>query len=611
MDEAKKIVYCSLKSCQSANNFSNQFCSRCNTPLVKRYLWVVGTSLKSKLIDQTIVDRYWVISEKLVLDTKPAIPPDFPEQIPAWLKPYLKLSPYRLHIPKIYGQIPRDDAPLWLVESENFSSTVQDKLAQGEFLPLLEEVWKQATPTRQLNWLLQMSQLWTPLKTQGVAKTLLTPQLLHVNGAVIQLRELPLDDKEKPVNLKDLGKLWSKWVDDSQGEIQSFFQQVCERLIEGDLHHSEGLVSVLEDGLTQITRSQNRFYEVATASDSGPSRSRNEDAYYQNTSSSENSPHPSSNQEAVAIVCDGVGGHQGGEVASQLAIDHLQREIKSIQKTSPNPRVLIEKIEKAVGMVNDVICDQNDLEKRQNQQRMGTTLVMTVTHDHAIYITHVGDSRVYWITTEGCYQLTLDDDLASRQTRLGHLFYREALQQPSAGALVQALGMSSSKLLHPTTQRLIVDEDCIFLLCSDGLSDNGLVELYWEQEILPLLEGKQTLNTAVQRLIHLANTLNGHDNVTVSLVRCSVSHSVDKASSINFQEATEIQDEETDTATPEEITSPPQRKGFVLLMLIVVLVIAGMGMTYWFVPGVRHSLDQFQERLKGNPMRDPSDLPSP
>lgn len=594
MDDSRKLLHCSLPRCQTANSLNRQVCSRCKTPLIKRYLWVAGTSLDSELVQDFLANRYLVVSSKLLLDTQPGIPPYLPDQIPSWLKPYLKLSPYRLHIPKVYGVISGQDSEVWLLEYENFSSQVQAQLAQGEFLPPLKEVWQQATATRQLNWLWQISQLWQPLQVQGVAATLINPALVRVNGGIIQLQELAVDETE--VTLKDLGKLWSTWLRESQPDTRAFLEQLCHRLTTGELDSSEELAYHLEEGLATMARSQSRSYQIATASDAGPSRSHNEDAYYQQ----EDPLHPTSHQTALAIVCDGVGGHYGGEVASNLVIENLHQELKKNLQQTSNSRILTEQIEEAVSSVNNLICQENDASHRKAQQRMGTTLVMTLAYNHEMYVTHVGDSRVYLITRCGCYQLTLDDDMASRQTRLGHMLYREALQQRSAGALVQALGMSGSHILHPTTQRLIIDEDCVFLLCSDGLSDNGLVELYWEEEILPILDDKTDLNRAAQRLIHLANTLNGHDNVTVSLIKCGVAPSSEQPLALTFSEATAVKpddQEEQDTALPLPVRKK-HKSGVGLLLLILALMMGGMTLAYWHLPGVRQAFDQFHRTVQ-------------
>jgi hypothetical protein len=91
--------------------------------------------------------------------------------------------------------------------------------------------------------------------------------------------------------------------------------------------------------------------------------------------------------------------------------------------------------------------------------------------------------------------------------------------------LVQALGMSASSLLYPNVQRFILDEDSVFLLCSDGLSDGDRVDEYWQTEILPMLEGKTDIETVSKRLVEIANTQNGHDNVTVGLIYVQVTPS--------------------------------------------------------------------------------------
>jgi protein phosphatase len=98
------------------------------------------------------------------------------------------------------------------------------------------------------------------------------------------------------------------------------------------------------------------------------------------------------------------------------------------------------------------------------------------------------------------------------------------------------LGMNSSTALHPNIRRTILDEECIFLLCSDGVSDRDRVEQYWQTEILPVLEGKVDLATACQRTINMANTHNGHDNATVALVHCQVKQPVEAGQSTVLQD---------------------------------------------------------------------------
>ena len=84
--------------------------------------------------------------------------------------------------------------------------------------------------------------------------------------------------------------------------------------------------------------------------------------------------------------------------------------------------------------------------------------------------------------------------------------------------------MVSSSLLHPRIQTSFIDEDCIYLLCSDGLSDYDRIEQCWAQELIPVLQGRVQLADACQNLIEIANAQNGHDNVTVGLLYCRVPH---------------------------------------------------------------------------------------
>jgi serine/threonine protein phosphatase PrpC len=411
---------------------------------------------------------------------------------------------------------------IWLLEEAPIQ-TIEAATGEGQLQPELSQAWKEASAVRQLNWLWQQALLWQPLSSEGVASSLLEPGLVRVEGSVLRLLELRLDPQATPT-LAQLGEQWSQLAAGAAPTLARFLEQLCAQLINGEIQTAEQLVALLDRGLDDCGRSQKRTYQIFTRTDSGPSRDHNEDACYP---ASGELVTPAPGERALAIVCDGIGGHEGGEVASELAIATLRKQVETLATTSEcgNPTALTLELEGAVCEANDAISQQNDSEQRSERRRMGTTLVMAKTCAHEIYITHVGDSRVYQITRQGCHQVTQDDDLASREVRLGYALYRGAVQQPTSGSLVQALGMAPSTTLHPTVQRFVLDEDCVFLLCSDGLSDFDRVEQYWQSEILPVLDGHLDLATAGQRLIEIANIQNGHDNVTVALVRCQVTPS--------------------------------------------------------------------------------------
>ena len=497
---------------------------------MSRYLWAVGEHTAAYQTGDILADRYLCKGPRIFLDTKPASLPANLDEVPEPFIPYLKLSPNQLHIPQIYDWIQSgssntppllllDQAPLYVPRSLAERGIAAAASSDIQILPTLFESWQAAFPLRQLHWLWQIANLWHSMHTEGVASSLLTPELLRIEGPIIRLLELHADSPGS-TSLRSLGEFWSELAQTARPEIQAPLHQLCQEMSRGAIRNAEEVVNHLDGSIADLGRSQqSRQIQIATLSDQGPSRQRNEDACYPASGTVTKSP-PGA---PLLIVCDGIGGHQGGDVASNLAIKALEQRLKALQPDRLNAVTLEVELEKAVGAANDLISQQNDSEQRFDRQRMGTTVVMGLLRAHELYITHVGDSRAYWITRWGCHQITQDDDVASREVRLGYSSYPQALQQPSAGSLVQALGMGNATNLYPTVQRFILDEDCVFLLCSDGLSDNDQVENHWEKVILPLLDGRTDLSSVSQQWVNIANSYNGYDNATVGLIHCKIS----------------------------------------------------------------------------------------
>ncbi|GAX36045.1 PP2C family protein-serine/threonine phosphatase [Nodularia sp. NIES-3585] len=526
MENDAATLYCPNEACLAANPLTHKFCQRCSTPLPKRYLWAVGDGLSVGKPGDVLADRYLVISKSVVLDKKPGVLPQSPEVDNLQdIKAYLRLIPYSLNVPQVYGIIPLPEGQshkeILLLEQPPL--TADSSGLQVQLCSQLNIAWRDATSMRQLNWLWQIANLWQPLKSEGVATSLIDPHVLRVEGSLVRLLELRFDASTAP-GLPELGAFWQKLQSESKPAIAEFVHQVSNFLIQGKINSAEILIAVLDQGLAELGRAQTPTIKIVTKTDTGPTRQRNEDACYPASGTVLSKPPQAS---ALAIVCDGIGGHQGGNVASNLAIETIHQQIQQLTNVPYDhiePSLLLADLDNAAAVANDRISQRNDSENRQARQRMGTTLVMALPIAHEIYITHVGDSRAYWINRQGCYQVTLDDDVASREVRLGYAIYREAVQQGGAGSLVQALGMSPSNSLHPTSQRFILDEDAIFLLTSDGLSDFDRVEDYWETEILPILHGEDDIVQVADKLVELANTKNGHDNVTLALLHYKVKY---------------------------------------------------------------------------------------
>lgn len=219
------------------------------------------------------------------------------------------------------------------------------------------------------------------------------------------------------------------------------------------------------------------------------------------------------------ILCDGMGGHSHGEVASRMAAENLNLYFKEWwAETIPDEAVVTAGIRQA----NQVIYSQNEVHIRSGNQRMGTTLVAALIENTTVRYAHVGDSRLYRLTKRyGLEQVTLDHEVGQREIRRG-VNPVLAYARPDAYQLTQALGPRKSDAIHPEVGSLTLTEDTVLLLCSDGITDNDLLELNYEDYLIPLLDAELDLEEGVERLIELANRFNGHDNITVVAVRAQV-----------------------------------------------------------------------------------------
>jgi protein phosphatase len=269
--------------------------------------------------------------------------------------------------------------------------------------------------------------------------------------------------------------------------------------------------------------------EDAGRTDIGRQRDHNED-YFGIETQVMRSESPSGKTVHVRnlyILCDGMGGHAGGEVASALAVDTLRQFFQEKWQNTPfsatanklpAPDVLIA----AVQLANKAIYDVNQKNARSGSGRMGTTLVMLLVQDTEIAIAHVGDSRLYRYTRKrGLEQITIDHEVGQREIQRG-VDSDIAYARPDAYQLTQALGPRDEHFIKPDVQYLELNEDALLLLCSDGLSDNDLLEKHCKTHLEPLLSSQNNLEQGVSQLIDLANQYNGHDNITAIGIRAKV-----------------------------------------------------------------------------------------
>jgi len=520
------VIQCSNPTCRAANQLPVSRCQTCKTPLLYRFL-VADSAFPLQVSPGTIVaDRYQVWQHPIWLDLQPEVdlPPLY--EVPACALPYLRLAELAQHLPRPYTYLSplASGLPHPVLLLERGALGVVDQ-ADGTLrcvpLPSLQEVWGQGTPLQQLNWLRQIAHLWPHLREQRVAETLLQPDCLRVDQALLRLAHLKVDgDSSNPSSLARLGQVWPGLAKVAHPAVAPYLTWLALALQEGTITSPTALLAELERAIQTLGQGLAVTIDWAAATDQGPSRDRNEDACYppepeafRLLSRPDSSPSPA----PLMMVCDGIGGHEQGNVASQTAIQVLRDSLASL--TQPGdlaPGAIADKIHRAILEANNVITQRNNEEQRSSRARMGTTLVLALVHSPYLFVAHVGDSRAYRLSARTGYQITMDDDIASRESQQGYTFQPEAAQLPSGGALVQALGINDAAYLYPTIQYLLLDDPCVLLLCSDGLSDYDRVDLLWRSAVQSWPH--QSLAAIGQTLIEQANRLNGHDNVSVALM---------------------------------------------------------------------------------------------
>jgi protein phosphatase len=270
----------------------------------------------------------------------------------------------------------------------------------------------------------------------------------------------------------------------------------------------------------------------AACSDIGRQRVQNEDYYgIQTQTDKQQSPRGIRYRaRGLYVVCDGMGGHSAGEVASTMGVQAIQRYFKAHWRGGHGGLPDANTIRKAVIGANNYIYQVNAIQKKSGNKRMGTTLALALVEDTKVAIAHVGDSRIYSVTRRlGLQCLTRDHCVAQMEIRRG-VPADIAYARPEAYQLTQALGPRDNHLVDPDIHFFDVKEDTLLLLCSDGLYDNEFVENYWQTHLLPLLSSKEDLEQGVIKLVGLANEYNGHDNLTGVLVRIKIQPDLSKKS---------------------------------------------------------------------------------
>ncbi len=206
-----------------------------------------------------------------------------------------------------------------------------------------------------------------------------------------------------------------------------------------------------------------------------------------------------------AVVCDGMGGVRGGQIASSLATEMISDKIrKCYNKLMPVysfENIFLSTITTANVIINDRSFTDTEF------QGMGTTVVAAIVKDAQACIAHVGDSRVYKLNNEGITQLTKDHSLAQEMLDRGQITKEEFENYPKKNIITRALGIDEK--VEIDFDFTSVEEDEVLLLCTDGLS--GLLD---DEEIFEIYK-RTEFELLCDEYIKAANNKGGYDNITI------------------------------------------------------------------------------------------------
>ncbi len=239
--------------------------------------------------------------------------------------------------------------------------------------------------------------------------------------------------------------------------------------------------------------------KVFANSDVGKARDINEDFYYISDGQT---------YLKLYILADGMGGYNGGEIASKLATISVKGYIESnFNKIEHTKEAIIELIKNAIEYANMVVYEKaKECEELSN---MGTTIEVLVIYNNKLFIGHIGDSRIYRIRKNIIRKLTEDHSYVQELVKDGTITKEEAKNHPKKNMLMKALGCTP--YVEPDLAIKGFLKDDIVIMCSDGLTN-----MLSEEEIYSIV--LQKVDNTSNILINRANELGGYDNITVIVV---------------------------------------------------------------------------------------------
>jgi len=239
--------------------------------------------------------------------------------------------------------------------------------------------------------------------------------------------------------------------------------------------------------------------KVWGTTDTGLVRKENQDAFSVETVG----------RYTVAVVCDGMGGTNGGQVASTIAVKTFVNGMKQYLREEMSREQWEATASACISLANTAIRSEATLHREY--ENMGTTLVSVIVKDDQAVISNIGDSRAYLVSGEELHQITKDHSIVESMVERGDLTKEEARRHPSRNLITRALGPDAVAEADHYTVHLAAGD--FLLLCSDGL-----VNTVSDQEILFEIIHSNEVDTCLSRLIAVSKDRGAPDNVTAVLL---------------------------------------------------------------------------------------------
>lgn len=208
------------------------------------------------------------------------------------------------------------------------------------------------------------------------------------------------------------------------------------------------------------------------------------------------------------VLCDGMGGARAGNIASERAAERFLKEVQTAKPDKTDADTLSGIVERAVAAANQEVYELSQSSAAYNG--MGTTLVGGICAGDMIILANVGDSRAYLIDGNSIAQMTSDHSLVAEMVRTGRLSEEDAMVYPGRNLITRAIGVDAE--VQADLYQIAIHDGQTLLLCSDGLC--GLVT---DAEIAATVARAATQEEACDKLISLACSAGGSDNITVVL----------------------------------------------------------------------------------------------